>query len=121
MCPPDDGRRLSAAARTGGLRKTALNLYESIAAESRLMLEAARADDWPRVAAHEDRCKSLIRLLRTALRATPMVEHERKQRIELLRSILANDAQMRARSEPWVRQIETLLARRTPTAPDDST
>jgi hypothetical protein len=34
---------------------------------------------------------------------------EQRRRIELLRAILANDAEVRRRSEPWLQQLERLI------------
>ena len=106
MAPPDDGRLPRTRAAAPGL----LQFYEAIADASRLMLAAARADDWDQVARLEDGCRELIAQLEQAARTQRLGAAEQRRRIELLRAILANDAEMRVRAEPWLRQLERLIA-----------
>ncbi len=35
---------------------------------------------------------------------------EQKRRVQLLREILADDAEIRARSEPWLQELEAMFA-----------
>jgi flagellar protein FliT len=101
---PDDG--LSGTAPVSGL----LHLYESIARLSHDMVAASGADDWARVGELEDQCRSLIATLKAAAALRPIGQAEQRRRVDLLRAILADDAQIRARSEPWLRQLEHLYA-----------
>lgn len=86
----------------------ALHLYEAIADLSRQMVEASRADDWPRVGALEDQCRAVIATMMASAAPRLPSRPERQRRIDLLRAILANDAIIRARSAPWLRQLENL-------------
>jgi flagellar protein FliT len=101
---PDDG--LTDLAPASGL----LHLYESIARLSHDMVSASSADDWTRVGELEDQCRSLIATLKAAAAIRPLGRAEQRRRVELLREILAHDAQIRSRSEPWLRQLEHLYA-----------
>jgi flagellar protein FliT len=101
---PDDG--LSGTAPASGL----LHLYESIARLSHDMVAASAADDWTRVGDLEDQCRSLIATLKAASALRPLGQAEQRRRVALLRAILADDAQIRTRSEPWLRQLEHLYA-----------
>lgn len=106
--PPDDGRFHKA--RLASPRGSQLIAhYEAIAQTSHAMLAAAQADDWDEVRELEDRCRALIAELRLAARTTDLGVPEQRRRIELLRAILANDAEVRKRSEPWLRQLEKML------------
>src|SRR5262245_52234072 len=105
--PPEDGRLLNLRPAPRGAELIAR--YEAIANLSRAMLAAAHADDWDEVSALEDRCRALIVELKAAARTTHLSVAEQRRRIELLRAILADDAEMRTRSEPWLRQLEQLL------------
>jgi flagellar protein FliT len=87
-----------------------IQFYEAIADASRLMLAAARGDDWDEVERLEKRCGELIAQLKQAARTQPLGIAEQRKRIELLRAILANDAGVRARAEPWLQQLEGLIA-----------
>jgi flagellar protein FliT len=106
--PPEDGRlhNLRPAPPRGA---DLIARYEAIANVSRAMLVAAHADDWDEVSALEDRCRALIVELKAAARTTRLSVAEQRRRIELLRAILADDAEVRKRSEPWLRQLEQLL------------
>jgi flagellar protein FliT len=110
--PPEDLRdpRLPAAARgtpAGTLRL--LQRYEVLAQVSRRMLDAARENDWVQVTRLETRCAQLIGELKAALKLQSLSVHEQRQRIALLRSILADDAEIRVRAEPWLAQLENLV------------
>jgi flagellar protein FliT len=106
LMPPDDG--LSA---TSG-RESMIEHYKAIAASSRRMLDAARRDDWDQVGREEDRCRMLISGLKQA-GAAGGVPIGRRQRLILLRAMLADDAEIRDLSEPWLKQLEALLSGRT--------
>jgi flagellar protein FliT len=101
--PPDDGFF------AGHERGSLLEHYEAIAAASRRMLEAARVDDWTAVEREEDLCRRLIGGLARA-RAAGVRPAERRARVALLRRILADDAQIRDIAEPWLKELDALLA-----------
>ncbi|HQR21427.1 MAG TPA: flagellar protein FliT [Burkholderiaceae bacterium] len=100
--PPDEG----SSANTE--RSSTIHHYEAIAASSRRMLDAARRDDWDQVSREEDRCRALISGLKQA-GAADGVPIGRRQRLALLRAMLADDAEIRELSEPWLKQLEALL------------
>lgn len=104
--PPDDGLNVNTE------RCSMIQHYEAIAASSRRMLEAARLDDWEQVSREEDRCRMLISGLKLAgvTGASPI---GRRQRLALLRTMLADDAEIREISEPWLKQLDALLSGRT--------
>lgn len=106
MAPPDD-RHSSSRPRPSA--PTPLPFYEAIADASRLMLAAARGDDWDEVARLEARCGDLIAQLKEVARNQPLGVAEQRRRIELLRAILANDAGIRVRAEPWLQQLERMI------------
>ncbi len=99
---PDDG--------LPGARLQAIDFYELIAQASHEMLAAARAGDWESVTRLEEACAALIADLK-AQRHAPLTVSEQRRRIGLLRAILADDAEIRDRAEPWLRQLEHLLRR----------
>jgi flagellar protein FliT len=113
--PHDDGRPVRLRASAAGAPRL-IQRYEAIAQASRRMLTAARREDWDEVSRLEGRCRELIAELKAAARTETLSNAEQRRRILLLREILADDAEMRARSEPWLRQLEKLIgaARRPP-------
>jgi flagellar protein FliT len=84
--------------------------YEEIASASRSMLEAAHQGDWARVEQIELRCWEMIAALKQAAKTDSLSSAEKKRRMALLRTILDDDAQIRLRAEPWLRDLENFLA-----------
>lgn len=111
IMPPDDGYF------AGHARWSLIEHYEAIAAASRQMLEAARADDWDEVARQEARCRTLIGGLKRATASGALARADRRQRLALLRTILADDAEIREIAEPWLKEIEALLQARPVATP----
>lgn len=105
--PPD------VACGIGIQRSHLLQHYEAIAAASHAMLEAARAENWDEVTRLEDRCRTLIAALKAAAADTPLSRRDNERRMDLLRMILADDAEIRGRAEPWLQQLERLVRPRT--------
>lgn len=83
--------------------------YEAIAAASRHMLDAARAGNWDEVGRKEEHCRALIGRLKRTQPDGSIASGVRRVRFALLRAILADDAEIRELSEPWLKQLEALL------------
>ena len=104
--PPDDTRGREHA------RSQLIERYESIARASQLMLDAARASDWNEVGRLEEHCRALIEALNEASALASLKPIDNRRRMELLQRILADDAEIRDRSDPWLKQLEYLLSSR---------
>jgi flagellar protein FliT len=91
-----------------------MNNIESLAAFQLIsnltgeMAEAGRAGEWDKLAELERDCATIVAQLRTRPPARLMGE-KRRQKIELIQKILANDADIRCCTEPWMKRLETLL------------
>jgi flagellar protein FliT len=96
-------------ARDAAARHGLIGRYEEIASASRSMLEAARTGDWAQVEQIELHCREMIAALKRASVGDSLSDAEKDQRIALLRSILADDAQIRLRAEPWLLELENFL------------
>ena len=83
--------------------------YEKIALASRSMLEAAHLGNWDQVEQIAARCRVMIEKLKLSSTRNSLGDKEKRRRIALLRSILNDDAQIRARAEPWLRDLEAFL------------
>ena len=83
--------------------------YESIAAESKRMLEAARRSDWDAVVASERHCASLIGKLKAGRDTNALPEAHRRRKVELIRRILADDAEIRNLAQPWMAEVGRFL------------
>jgi len=87
-----------------------IHRYEDIANASRSMLDAAHRGDWAAVEQIESQCRDLIAALKVAAAADTLSDGEKARRMTLLRAILKDDAQIRVRAEPWLRDLENFLA-----------
>ncbi len=86
-----------------------LHYYESIAGQSQRMLSAARAGDWDDLCAAEEECARLIAHLKQLGDTPPLNTGERERRMQILKQMLAEDAEIRDLTEPWLKQLEQLL------------
>ena len=89
-------------------RSSPLRHYEAIAQASCAMLAAARQGDWAEVTRLEERCCALIATLKTS--NVSLSNSDDVLRMQLLRQILADDAQIREHAEPWLSQIATYIS-----------
>ncbi len=117
MCAPDDGLFLIDAEHKV---PRLIHRYEAIALASRCMLAAARRGDWGEVERLEERCRAQIDALEAAAEFEQLDADQQRVRVRLLRDILADDAEMRARAEPWLAQLEHLIDAGAPRKPAGS-
>ncbi len=87
----------------------ALALYESMSAISAQMAEAAGTCDWDRLAALEKDCAGLARRLEAGGEPIRLTPEERARKIDLIHRILADDAEVRRHTEPWMEQVRQFL------------
>lgn len=87
-----------------------LDCYEAIERASEEMLEAARAGDWDRVVHLEGACAVLISRLKQAAADRQLDETQAKAKSRVMLRILRNDAQIRSLAEPWLDDLDRLLA-----------
>jgi len=84
-------------------------LYEDIAAQSRTMRHSALAGDWDDVAALRRDCIRLMTRIRELAPRCRLDAQQARRRLEMLREILADDAEIRALHEPRLRWVDQLL------------
>jgi len=92
-----------------------LNYYEAIERASMDMLEAARTGNWDQVVKLEGACAVLISQLRSAAAQTPLGSEEAQLKSRIMQRILVNDAEIRHLAEPWLEDLDQLLACRPKT------
>lgn len=86
-----------------------LGLYETMGRISAQMVEAARANNWERLVALERDVVGLRRKLEAGDIQAPLTAEERARKIALIRRILADDAEVRCQTEPWMEQVRKFL------------
>lgn len=92
-----------------------LNYYEAIERTSADMLSAARAGDWNLVVKLEGACGLLISQLKQAARGETLQPADAQARSRIMQRILLRDAEIRHLAEPWLDQLDQMLAGRNRT------
>ncbi|WKB55109.1 flagellar protein FliT [Eleftheria terrae] len=90
--------------------KALLGYYEAIEQASEDMLQAARDGDWDRVVKLEGACAVLISQLKHAAASRDLEPEEARRKSKIMQRILLNDAQIRNLAEPWLEDLDRLLA-----------
>ncbi len=89
-----------------------LNYYEAIEKASAEMLAAARTGNWDEVVKLEGACVLLISQLKHAARSLPLDAEAAQTKSRIMQRILVNDAEIRQLAEPWLDDLNDLLAAR---------
>ena len=92
-----------------------LNYYEAIEKASQDMLEAARVGNWDHVVKLEGACAVLIAQLKNAAQSGQLMDNEAKEKSRIMQRILLNDAEIRHLAEPWLEDLDDILAGRPKT------
>lgn len=87
-----------------------LNYYEAIERASADMLSAARNGNWDLVVKLEGACGLLISQLKQAARGETLQPDEAQARTRIMQRILLRDAEIRHLAEPWLEQLDLLMA-----------
>jgi len=89
-----------------------LNYYEAIERASADMLTAARDGNWDQVVKLEGACAVLISQLKHAASSQNLGVEEAQLKSRIMQRILVNDAEIRQLAEPWLEDLDGLLAGR---------
>jgi len=87
-----------------------LSCYETIAAASSRMLGAARASDLDVLEQAESECAAMIAHLRRIGDGQTLSAAGTRRKMDIIRRVLANDAQIRELAQPWLKSIERLIS-----------
>lgn len=83
--------------------------YRRMAEASGRMVSAARDDDWDRVCVLEKDCARIVAELSSMGDLSPSDPDLRQQKIALMRRVLADDAEIRQLSEPWMAKLDAMM------------
>ena len=92
-----------------------LSYYEAIEQASADMLSAARTGNWDEVVKLEGACVLLISQLKHAARQAPLDAEAAKAKSRIMQRILVNDAEIRHLAEPWLEDLDQIMAGRNKT------
>jgi flagellar protein FliT len=87
-----------------------LSYYEAIEQASCDMLAAAKSGDWDAVVKLEGACVLLISQLKHAARQTPLDTDAARTKARIMQRILVNDAEIRHLAEPWLQDLDQMMA-----------
>lgn len=97
------------------LGQTLLGYYEAIEQASQDMLDAARTGDWDTVVKLEGACAVLISQLKHAAKQQTLGPEELQLKTRIMQRILVNDAEIRHLAEPWLQDLDDMMAGRQKT------
>ena len=87
-----------------------LQHYEAIEQASAQMLAAARDGDWDLVCKLEGACMVLISQLKHAAHSARLDSEGTRAKSRIMQRILVNDAEIRHLAEPWLGDLEQMMA-----------
>ena len=90
--------------------KEIIGTYEAILEVTTRMVDAARGNDWERLAEREQECRQLVESLMNARSGQEIAldPQMRRRKVEI-RKVLADDAEIRNLTEPWMQKLQHLL------------
>ena len=97
------------------MNATLLSYYQAIETASQDMLAAARVGNWDHVVKLEGACAMLISQLKHAASQRPLPSDEAQLKSRIMQRILVNDAEIRQLAEPWLEDLDAVLAGRPKT------
>ena len=88
---------------------TPIENYESLLTITSQMRQAATRGDWDTLIALESRCKQQISILQQADATMAISQSDSKRKAELIRQIMADDAEIRNHTQPWMTELQRLM------------
>jgi len=83
--------------------------YESLASLTGAMRAAAVDGEWDALVGLEQQCSRQVAIMKSADGQTGLDEATRQQKIKLIKKILADDAEIRNRTESWMGQLQRVM------------
>lgn len=83
--------------------------YESLSVITSRMRDAAVHGEWDALVGLEEQCSRHVATMKAADAATALDETSRQRKIQLIKKILADDAEIRNRTEAWMGQLQRLM------------
>ena len=83
--------------------------YEFLTSITAQMRVAATDGQWDQLMELEKQCSQHVAIMKTQDMGIPPDESIRLRKVELIRKILADDAEIRNHTEPWVEQLQRIM------------
>ena len=84
--------------------------YESLSALTGQMRVAAVHGEWDQLTALEQQCSQHVATMKPADAAGTLDEQARLRKIDLIKKILADDKEIRNRTEGWMGQLQRIMS-----------
>jgi len=83
--------------------------YESLSSLTGQMRVAATQGQWDDLVELEKQCSERVASMKALDASTPLDESARLHKVALIRKILADDAEIRNQTEPWMKQMQRIM------------
>lgn len=83
--------------------------YESLSVLTNQMRDAAEHGEWEELVELEQQCSRKIAEMKPIDASVTLDERSRQLKIQLIKKILANDAEIRNRTQAWMGQLQRIL------------
>ncbi|CAH1903606.1 Flagellar biosynthesis protein fliT [Candidatus Nitrotoga sp. HW29] len=83
--------------------------YELLSSITAKMRVAATDGQWDQLVELEKQCSQHVAIIKSQNIGMPPNESTRLRKVELIRKILADDAEIRNHTEPWVKQLQHIM------------
>jgi flagellar protein FliT len=83
--------------------------YESLSTLTGQMLAAASQGEWDQLIELEQQCSLHVAKMKLAEDLPELDDATRQRKIQLIKKIFADDAQIRSRTEGWMEQLQHIL------------
>jgi len=86
-----------------------LEHYETLSSITGKMRDAAAQGEWDRLIELEEESRTHVAEMKT-LDLAPMDEATRLRKVILIKKILADDAEIRNKTEPWMAELQRIMS-----------
>jgi flagellar protein FliT len=83
--------------------------YQSLSGLLSTMVSLAEKGDWDQVAGMERTCKPIIEQIRNTPLEERLTEDQRRQKIQVIKQILRDDARLRELADPWMAKLQEAM------------
>lgn len=84
-------------------------VYEAVAKLTSQMLLAAKQEDWDQLTNLEHSCAQHVEMLKVIQDATPLPKDATERKVASIKSILADDREIRNLVSPWMVRLNAML------------
>ena len=89
--------------------KPVIENYEFLSSLTAKMRVAATQGEWDHLVELEQHCSQRVQAMKAQDASTPLNEDMRLRKVALIRQMLADDAEIRNQTQPWMAQLQQLM------------